>query len=658
MKKQLTALLLLLYACLSSAQIPSPYGIFGGAIPSSELPTTNVATGTVAFTSDRGALTWNGTLWVTFGSGGGSSSVPLAPLLTQTYDQAMSGSNTTFDLLFGTNVTPGSGQTQISDCTQLEGYFNWWGDSMITVSGETTTGINGQNYNSDMERFQSCNPYNFVFGTDFLTLQGINEQASTFQTSITTGTSGTLYTCTGTPCTFTIPIGTLGLAATVSFSGTGTCTGTSLVIAASPTGGLYQGNQISGTGISANTVIVNAPSGNGAGTYTTSQACTSSGATITSSNAPIVGQILDSEFRGFYEITAVTAGTSLTLTPLFGSSGTNIAFNNATVLLPYYVDTLAASLAQNATGATLTTPVPAGCVTGMMLSVVNGSNQVVSNSTSRMTMGSGGAVTFDNPWTYAGTFLSGTTIICMQPITSAQIWTNSYRLPGTNGAVWYGFDAYVSLPTDSSGGYNLLSSTCATTIISAATIAGVPQNFPWGAFPSFWQYGGNYPASSVADNSEIDFLTMLYYPPQGPWVDQPGYYNSGTPASIAAIGPTFSGGWQTGSTVGSSSAATCGAGTNVYWTLAPNNIYMGASLAGPQRLSAIWTPTQVYTYVNNQLVKVENYQWSGQGWAQVGFQLPIGNFKSSGHNLAFPMLSTNFPSYAYEITRFRVQEMP
>lgn len=58
-------LLALAFSAGSLAQVPGPYGVFGGPIPSANLP-VNVPSNATAFTSDLGFLNWNGSAWVAF----------------------------------------------------------------------------------------------------------------------------------------------------------------------------------------------------------------------------------------------------------------------------------------------------------------------------------------------------------------------------------------------------------------------------------------------------------------------------------------------------------------------------------------------------------------------------------------------------------------
>lgn len=637
MKKLLLTLLLLPALALGQMQISK--------LPAAATPYTGAET----FPCNQGSPTLV-TSKCTLSSVTAVTAVPGAPQNTATFDQTMALATPYFSLCFGTtNASCQPGDTLISNCTQLAAFFNWWGDSMNPSGwGDTPQGSNGANYNSDLERFQPCNSTNFVFNPSNLTLTGVNENPGAFSQTITTGTSGTLYTLPTA-----VPLATLGLVSTSAFIGTGSFSGTSLTISSVTQGGLYLGNQISATGCPANTIITGFPAGNTTGSYTVNQSgCT--GTSISSQNQPVLGQIVAGMFRGWSYITSINLGTSVTLTAMPGSSSGPYAFNNAINFSAWATDTLAAGITGSGStlSATLTTPVPAGCQTGMMFAVISG-GKVVSNSTSRMTsINTGtGAVTFDNAWTYPGTFASGTQMVCMQPITSAQLWTSQYFLPGATGARWVGFDAYFTIPQDSSGGFNTLTSQCTASVTSAANVASAPANFGWGAFPSFWMYGGNYPVANVYDNSEIDFWTTLYYPGQGPWSDLPGFFGGSVLPAIA----TINGKWNTATTL---SSGTCGTGSNVFWTNLPNQIFLGNSMsASAVRYSAVWTPTQVELFLNNSMLKVENYQWSGQGWAQVGFQMPVGNLAATGRNFAFPQLSTNFP-YQLQLTRFRVLKQP
>lgn len=563
-----------------------------------------------------------------------------------TYDQVMSGSNTVYDLCFGSNPCTIAGQTQVANCTQLGLLFNWWGDSMIPSSwGDTPQGSNGENFNSDMERFQACNSTNFVFGTNVLTLTAVDEQASAYQITATTGTSGTAFVCTSS-CT--VPLATLGLVGTVSFSGTATITGgTTLDVTAVTQGGLYYGNLVSVTGCPAGTSVIAPATGNLTGNYTLSQTCTNgSGLTVTSANAVNVGELANIEFGGFLQVTSVSAGTSVTFANVLGNAA-SVKFNNIFTLLPQGIGTLAASLTQGATGATLATPVPANCQTGMMFSMVSGNN-VVSNSTSRITsINTGtGVITFDNAWTYDSTFAIGANYICMVPITSGQLATIKYFMPGTPGARLIGFDTDVILPTDSVGGFNALTGSCGSGVNTVTQLVAAPANEPWGHFSSYWMYGGNFPTALNGDTSEVDFMTMRDYPAAGLWVDTPGFFNSGFPPQIYATQTPFT------------TTCTSPPAANLFYATEAADVYLAAPLVSSVRLSAIWGTSKVYLYLNGQFLKAENYQWSGQSWGQIQFQLPVGNLGSTGHNLSYPLNTTNFPSYQYGITRFRVQELP
>jgi hypothetical protein len=78
----------------------------------------------------------------------------------------------------------------------------------------------------------------------------------------------------------------VALASCLGASFTATCVGTTLT-ASSVTGAIKPGEVLAGTGIVAGTTVsANGTGTGGAGTYTTSQACTSSGASLTASGIP------------------------------------------------------------------------------------------------------------------------------------------------------------------------------------------------------------------------------------------------------------------------------------------------------------------------------------------------------------------------------------
>lgn len=122
---------------------------------------------------------------------------------------------------------------------------------------------------------------------------------------------------TGVPpaCAFTgaISTTTLTVSAVTSATFTGTGSGTNLT-ASSVTGTIYPGYIVTGTGVPSNTTIVSQTSGTpgGAGVYVTSQATTSSGASLTAEGVLAVGQFLydaTGDLAAGTYITALESGT-------------------------------------------------------------------------------------------------------------------------------------------------------------------------------------------------------------------------------------------------------------------------------------------------------------------------------------------------------------
>lgn len=567
--KKCTAAQLATYAV---SVIPPPAAVNAsnitqGTLPCAQLPALS------GLISSNGCVT---------SPGSGFPTAVIIPSPTDTFDQTIAKINATvaYDWVFGSSAVAGSGQTAITNLTQLAAYFNPWGDSMLTGSDiSQPQGINGQSYNSVLERFQAFNSNNFVFGSNGLALTAVVESPFSYASTIVNGAGGsTTYPLPATG----IPISTIGLSST--------------------------------TGIN-------------------------------------VGQIGFAQFGCFFYVTAVVANTSLSIADLGidgGCSSVGFAFNNLVVFTPYYYTTLSASLSNGATGASLSS-VPTGVVNGMMFSILSPSSSgtMVSNSTNRITI-SGSNVTFDNPWTYSSTFAIGTGVILKPPITSGQLWTRNYYLSGPVGSRWVLVDWYVTFPTDSVGGYNMIGTTCAAGNVTNTTqLAAVPSNFPMGSEVSLWVYGGNYPVIGGYDKSEIDVDTMNYDPNQGPWVDLPGAYNSGAYPSVDAVIPS-----------GVTSSATCGEGIDTHIIGSPM-VFTGTSQAGTQRESAIITPTQVYLYKNNVFLKSFNFQWTGKnGWMQFGMQEEIGTFKQSGRDLNFPTGAVSFTNAQLTINRFRILVMP
>ena len=245
--------LLLALSAAAAAQVPSPFGIYGGAILSSSLPpATSVATNTIAFTSDQGMMIDTGTAWVVFAGSGISGALP---------------PNTQ---VIGTN------SQGLAIATTLNGSGN------VVMDTGSTIDLTNAPYNAGTS-YPSATALNAI---TTLNNQVIALNGTTGQITITAGTGSATF---GLPSTITGPVELAGV--------TGATAATAGNVGEVLTASVAKGSAVSLTStVTANVQSLSLTSGNwacSANTYLTAASGTltyaSAGLTFSSAGLPAIG---------------------------------------------------------------------------------------------------------------------------------------------------------------------------------------------------------------------------------------------------------------------------------------------------------------------------------------------------------------------------------
>ena len=360
------------------------------------------------------------------------------------------------------------------------------------------------------------------------------------------------------------------------------------------------------TGFAANTSIALSTAGSG------SSGCGSS------TTGLFVGEVVEANYTGAYVVSALTS-TNITLAPILGAPTTINAYA-LLVFTPYSYATLSAS-SSNATSQTLTfAAVPSGVAVGQFISVpstvTNAVYSVASKTSTTVVVTSPAGLT---------NLASGTGIFFGPPIRSAEIWSQDYYQAGAAGTSVVAIEATVTFPAD----LNLHANW------NAGPVTEVPTNSTAGAWPAIWLYQGNNEvgASTYRDASELDLIEIYDD------IDQDGTLWSGTLHYGSQPAPTV---FFIDTGLGTYAS---GFGNLTLTGLANNNL-----TSGQHKIQMVWTPTQVFQYVDGRLFRASDYQFGSPYQEQIGIDLAIGAYGGNfGQNLLLPVANATFASGAYAL---------
>jgi hypothetical protein len=360
---------------------------------------------------------------------------------------------------------------------------------------------------------------------------------------------------------------------------------------------------------------------------------------ITTTTGLEVGQLVVIAGRyGMQRIAALVPNTSVSLLPVLNSPGSVVTTNNTWIM---FIRAWWAQSTQPVTNGSTTIPlqsVPDSVQPGMTMMVEDsGGWNLISSDAMTVASKTANAVVLNSPGmkvNYAPP--AGKSYVFTPTISSGQIWSKKAYGPhiGTNRVVAIEFD--LQLPQGGSP-----SAAAMKDIYSKPKLLSLPATLPWGAWPAAWlyqQYNGD--TTQHQDNSEIDF-EVWWMNSRGPsvWTG----FNHGKPYhrlyKTGAMGT-----WDT-------NAASAQA-------LSPNSnqLSMNAPLnSGVIKAQLVWQRDKVYKYLNDQLVSIDDYQWTSAFPASMGVNLATGAL--AGYfpsNLLMPWADTQLAAMEMKIYEIKV----
>jgi hypothetical protein len=356
---------------------------------------------------------------------------------------------------------------------------------------------------------------------------------------------------------------------------------------------------------------------------------------ISSTSGVTVGNVIVLTYIGEYYITGITGsgGTAtITTSPLMGSSS-SIGAGKYTpwAIMPWSFG-LTSTGAASGTATLSFSARPAGCVGGNFVGLYDNTGNTDGESiemyaSAEYQILSTTSTTIVLVGNLADGVNTGQGVFCTPSISSAQIWTKAYYNPPGWGNTYFAIDATLELPQN------------AVTYSSSGTYSGAASNGAYGAWPAFWLYGGS--GASWADASEIDNLE--------------GYNNILRNTESLDINVRFTSVQGTNGCCGGGSNAGSALGPQTaiflwespWWEYnQPNYTYNTTTDYGAafHHWQMFWTPDNVYSYIDGQLIKVQPYHWTSSRQFQVAVNMAIGSLQNGlAINNLYPIASTNFP---------------
>jgi len=360
---------------------------------------------------------------------------------------------------------------------------------------------------------------------------------------------------------------------------------------------------------------------------------------LTTTTGLEVGQLVVVAGRyGMSRITAIAPNVSVSLLPVLNSPATVVKTNNTWIMFIHAWWAQSTQAVVNGATTIQLNSVPASVIPGMTVMVedsggwnlISSDAMTVASKTANSVMlnAPGLKAKYDPP--------AGKGYVFIPSITSGQIWSKKGYGPhiGNHRVVAMEFD--LLLPQGGSPTAADMSN-----IYSKSKLMSLPSTLPWGAWPAAWlyqQYNGD--TSLHQDNSEIDFEAW-WMNSRGPstWTG----FNHGQPY-YRLHKPTALGQWDASAT----STQTLTPDSGELSLKSPLN-------AGRIKIQLVWQRNSVYKYLNNELVAVDNYQWTSAFPATFGVNLAAGAL--SGYypsNLLMPWADTHMQFMELKIYEIKV----
>lgn len=341
-----------------------------------------------------------------------------------------------------------------------------------------------------------------------------------------------------------------------------------------------------------------------------------------------IGEIVRIVYSGTYYISAIVPNTSITLSPLFGSV-TEDQFNQLVAFMRW--STASTSVASNGKVLTFSQGVPSLVSPGQAIMLIYGDSGsvdfprfVVSQTDT--------TVTLDKPINIA----LGQAVLFHSPIRTAQIWSKDRWSAGHDEVRAVAVEWTVQLPGSPSGPQGLKGNSSLSQWLSA------PANAPFGAWPALWTYSGFDNYSLPAGNDEIDTLEMLLSATQD--------FSIYTGNDHVNVGTKFINRRTDGAPLAPFGGSWSFFKPHQYYSAAQNFSTMGFIKA-----AHIQTPTEIYRYLNGQLVSVTQAAWTSPQRMQIAADMAIGSLaKGIGANFSQPFANSNFAGMRLKVAEVRV----
>lgn len=340
-----------------------------------------------------------------------------------------------------------------------------------------------------------------------------------------------------------------------------------------------------------------------------------------------VGQLVALQNKGIYMVSELRSGEHLRLKKLLNSSGSGNFQYNLIAFLPIDTATTAESYMNPAN--TLVFPpgtLPETIRVGHRVALLT-EDKLVRNAADAWVVAIDhvtGLVQLNRDLPF-GVLPAGQRYMFYPRITSGQVWTKrqwDITQPSSFFAVEFDISLFDGLDPDyDSAGISNAS------LWSRATTAS--PDAPVGAWPALWAYSADDgDASKSKGTSEIDFMEI--------WVS----FNSGLRL------------FSTGNVGGQLAWARTGDG---YSTTADGKNKVPYSLAGAHKVALIYQDGRTYHYLDDVLVRIEDFRWTSQAPLQIGMNLAMGALtRGLAANLTFPFQPENFRRAHMDVKGLRI----
>ena len=341
---------------------------------------------------------------------------------------------------------------------------------------------------------------------------------------------------------------------------------------------------------------------------------------------------------GTYYVTALVANTSVTLTALTGSPGTQTS-TGLIFWMPIVGVALSATCAVGATTMTFAS-LPSFVKIGMQIAWFNVPiTGLIYNRDQdyRVTNIAGNVVTFSPPRGNVANAGAGTITWFQPAVTSGQIWSQ-LQIDLTNPQNFWAIEADLTLfPNWTPIRTNTLGPSGQWPL---SAFNALPANTILGAWPAYWAYSADdgHATAETSSAAEIDMVELQVCGTQ-----DISDMNTGavTYTGAATIMQKTDSGWSTGLGFGISSKTdgTNFVGRNLYRYILTNGIE--------------------YRFFNDVLYKVRQLEWTSQHPTQFSVGLALGavNF-AAGQNTLFPNNPSSFPFMQVAINGIKVWYQP